>query len=552
MAEEDLIFGKNRHLFGGIEPSNMIRFTAGSRYEGVKLSCILPKNTIVNGQSLCTVAGAIIRRSETGYPDNEFSGVEVADIKENCAFIDANVKVGKTYYYSAFPYTRQGVYNRDYANRVKITHVNVLNATYIFGYDLDTTNSDPDANVSYPTDVDNVDYTPAYFDQTYLMFKYGDWPSRAGEKFMPKPCMLTYDGVVAEYLNPDDYSKTIDGNDSRVADKTFNGNAMMEWPIIYTHREVVDGVYKFRCSDAKVGDDWDCWCNYDIDDNIIDHFYTAIYNTSIVNGVARSLSQRNPANRATHTLDNILANGDDWYIEELADRLLINDLLIMMCKSTDLQAHFGDGLASGSSSVSYTSVQPTGTLDQCGMFYGYNNLYGIDPCLGALKVFGMEHWWGNLNRLIAGLIYQYDYANNNDITRKYYKVKLTRGLHDGSSVKGYRADGDGYIDLGVGCTVGSNSSTRTVIEMHYQPWGGLPCNANGTNTTQYFCDSVSISSLDKDTTYSVMMGGQYGANTRHAGPFYTSISRKASSTELTYGSIMISNLSYKPSISKEG
>ena len=27
MAEEDLIFGKNRHFFGGIEPSNMLTFT---------------------------------------------------------------------------------------------------------------------------------------------------------------------------------------------------------------------------------------------------------------------------------------------------------------------------------------------------------------------------------------------------------------------------------------------------------------------------------------------------------------------------------------------
>ena len=26
MAEEDLIFGKNRHFFGGIEPSNMLAF----------------------------------------------------------------------------------------------------------------------------------------------------------------------------------------------------------------------------------------------------------------------------------------------------------------------------------------------------------------------------------------------------------------------------------------------------------------------------------------------------------------------------------------------
>ena len=27
MAEEDLIFGKNRHFFGGIEPSNMLVFS---------------------------------------------------------------------------------------------------------------------------------------------------------------------------------------------------------------------------------------------------------------------------------------------------------------------------------------------------------------------------------------------------------------------------------------------------------------------------------------------------------------------------------------------
>ena len=33
MAEEDIIFGKNRHFFGGIEPSNMITFSAKSDYQ---------------------------------------------------------------------------------------------------------------------------------------------------------------------------------------------------------------------------------------------------------------------------------------------------------------------------------------------------------------------------------------------------------------------------------------------------------------------------------------------------------------------------------------
>ena len=36
MAEEDLIFGKNRHFFGGIEPSNMQNFTAAIEGEHVK------------------------------------------------------------------------------------------------------------------------------------------------------------------------------------------------------------------------------------------------------------------------------------------------------------------------------------------------------------------------------------------------------------------------------------------------------------------------------------------------------------------------------------
>ena len=56
MAEEDLIFGKNRHFFGGIEPSNMQNFTAAIEGEHVKITAQLPADTVINGQTLCTVA----------------------------------------------------------------------------------------------------------------------------------------------------------------------------------------------------------------------------------------------------------------------------------------------------------------------------------------------------------------------------------------------------------------------------------------------------------------------------------------------------------------
>ena len=57
MAEEDLIFGKNRHFFGGIEPSNMLAFSAVfvAQYGGVMIAATLPNDTVVNNQTLCTV-----------------------------------------------------------------------------------------------------------------------------------------------------------------------------------------------------------------------------------------------------------------------------------------------------------------------------------------------------------------------------------------------------------------------------------------------------------------------------------------------------------------
>ena len=123
----------------------------------------------------------------------------------------------------------------------------------------------------------NKNYNPAFMDY-YNKFNYGDWNLKPGEDFMPKPCMIKYEGEVVQYLDPNNYAMQEDGvTPSNVSDLDFPGNAMMEWPKIYTKRWEENGIYHFRCSDQKLDSDWDCWCNYDDNDNIIDHFYTAIY-----------------------------------------------------------------------------------------------------------------------------------------------------------------------------------------------------------------------------------------------------------------------------------
>ena len=601
MAEEDLIFGKNRHFFGGIEPSNMQNFTAVIEGEHVKITAQLPADTVINGQTLCTVEGAVIRRKTTDYPKDEFDGEEVSVIKTSTTFVDSETSATGTYYYAAFPFTTQGVYNRNKANRVVVnepepmeefsaksvyisssdtvkveitaklpdgvagavirksttgyptsetdgdalttittdtvyTDTNVTVGTtyyysafpytstgaynrseanrtsvtpkkrdYLFGYDLVKPTSSPSGRVSYPDDVDNAGFTPAKMNFGGS-FSYGDWNFAPGEKFMPRPCMLTYAGVVDHYLNPNDYTQKAEGGASKVADTSFGGNAMMEWPKIYTKRWEEGGVYHFRCSDTPQDESWECWSNYDRLNNQIDHFYTPIYFGSNVSNKLRSISgQANMVSQnATTEINYAKANGNDWYTEVLADRLLIQDLLVMMGKSTDGQTVYGKGRCDTSSAVN------TGTMNSRGMFWGSNN--GTD----GVKVFGMEHFWGNLWRRTAG------WMNVNGTQ----KVKLTRGTKDGSTASDYNTDGNGYKTVS-GATP-SGTSGGYISSMKTEGFGRIPITASGSSSI-FEADGLYYN--NSGTMYAVV--GGYCAYALPCGPF-------------------CANLGYAPSASASG
>ena len=515
MAEEDLIFGKNRHLFGGIEPSNMRVFGAVSSYLGgqdrVKISATLPLDTTVDNQQLCTVAGAVIRKSTEGYPVDEFAGTFVDDITEDSEFYDTDVILGQTYYYAAFPYTKQGVYNRGNSNRAVCT---VSRYKYLFGYDLDKTDSNPDTRVSYPSDVDNAGFAKAGMNFGTGVFDYGGWPSVPGDKFMPKPCMLTYAGVVDHYLNPNDYTKKEDGSASSVASTAFGGNAMMEWPKIFTKRWTdANGVYHFRCCDMALDDDYECWSNYDKNNNEIDRFYTPIYFGSSVSSRLRSISGQTNSVSTTAEAEIALAkaNGDAWYTEVLVDRLLIQDLLNMISKSTDGQTSFGSGRSDSGNS----SAIGQGTMNTKGLFWGHAN--GTD----GVKVFGMENWWGNLRRRTAGWI------NDNGVQ----KVKITRGTKDGSTATDYNLDGSGYLALANATP--SGTSGGYIDTMKTEPFGRLPVTANGSSST-YEADGMWFTNTG--VMYAVV--GGYWGHALIAGPFCVSLHRAASLSNAGIGAAL--------------
>ena len=493
-------------------------FTAKSiRVDGqprVVLTATLPANT-----ADYTIAGAVIRRSTSGYPANESDGEQVATITANGTYYDTNVEVGITYYYTAFPYSTDGVYN---TNGASANHASckVNSYAYLFGYNLKVDTRTPSVRVTYPSDVDNANFTPAAMDFSAGVFSYGDWSFEPGEMFMPRPCMLTSAGVVAYYLNPNDYTKKTDGTASDISNMGFDGNAMVEWPKIWTKRWEENGIYHFRCSDVQIDKDYECWSNYDRLNNQIDHFYTPIFYGSISGSSTQKLRSisggTNIRNKsASEEITLATENGDDWYTEVLADRLLIQDLLVMMAKSTDGQAAYGNGKISKSDSELQGDLS-TGTMNSKGMFWGSN--YDTS----GVKVFGMEHLWGNLWRRTAGWIN----ASGNQ------KVKLTRGTHDGSTATDYNLNGYGYLTVSGATPTGTSGGY--INAMKTMPYGRIPYQASGSSST-FEADSLEFNNNQDNYAF---VGGAYNTGSFQCGPFCALLTSASSVTYSNRGAAL--------------
>lgn len=419
----------------------------------------------------------------------------------------------------------------------------------IYGWHVDPDILDSSNAVTYLKDA--IGMIPASMGSS--TFNYGSWQNAF---FMPKPCMLKSNGKIDYYLDPNDYTKKLDGTASDISNPNYDGNAMMQWPKIWFKyiKGVKEGQGYFYVANYKADGNYHCWCNYDSEDNEIDHFYTAIYNgTSFMNydasktyevndfaiydnklykcntGVAtaesfdntkwdlvsntapainkmRSLSgirltnnngntQTDTTTEVTRAEANNTTTAKEWYIEIFSDRLLINGLLVLMGKSLNTQAVFGRGLDTGSKTAKEAYI--TGALNDKGLFYGVTGKGN-----SAVKVFGMENFWSCAWHRTAGLI-----TNNHAI-----KLKLTYGTKDGSTVIGYNQTGNGYIDNG---TV--PYSNGYVQKMSYNKYGFMPAVVTGGSQSTYYADGHYQNAGYTGTMYA-LFGGCSG-NDLAAGAF---------------------------------
>ena len=372
----------------------------------------------------------------------------------------------------------------------------------VYGWHIDPTISNSFNAVTYLEDA--VGMAPAAMGES--TFDYGSWKNAF---FMPKPCMLKSDGTVDYYLDPNDYTKKADGTLSDVANPDYDGNTMMEWGKIWYKfvRTEIDGEGYFYVSNYRVDNTYHCWCNIDSENNETDHFYTAIYNGTgttklrSISGVALTSANGNGNTNVTQEVTRATANNTtsavEWYTEVFSDKLLINALLVLLGKSLNTQTTFGRGLDTGGQTEKEAYI--TGTLNDKGLFWGVTANGN-----SAVKVFGMENWWGCVWRRAAGCI-----SVDNAL-----KVKLTYGTADGSTVNGYNQTGNGYIDNGNIPT--SNDYIKT---MRYNELGYSPSSVTGGSSTTYYGDYF----YQNTGTRYLMLGGAFGLGVG-AGAFCFSLS----------------------------
>ena len=382
-------------------------------------------------------------------------------------------------------------------------------------YDLlidDANESNPASAVSYAGI--NTAYTPSYMDYSGGSFNYGSWADAFFMKLF-KPCMLKYDGTVDYFLDPTNYAYKDDKITlSDVSDADYAGNAMVQIGQIWISEEnTTDGKKHIRIANRKLDDSFECYTHKRKDGTYNDYVYRSLFDGALVSGKIRSIKGQTVCKNTTgdNQLTYAQANGAGWNIDEYALRRTINYLLILMGKSLNTQAVFGQGVTSGAEA----GQAALGTLSDKGMFWGSNGT------TTAVKVFHMENLWGNTWKLTNGLI----------LAGSKMKYKMCEGTGDGSTTENYNKTGEGYIDSNI---TPSGTSGGFINEMTLIPGIGLvPKTMGGTGSSDstYYCDKTWYNTSQTDFA---RFGG-ISADGSGCGAFYCIVARVVGHSDWTYG-----------------
>jgi hypothetical protein len=292
----------------------------------------------------------------------------------------------------------------------------------------------------------------------------------------------------------------------------------------------------------QVDSSYHAYAHHDSNGNIMPYTYLPIYNGWVdSNGRLRSLSGKAPKTMQTGEVQiaeprsNNPSDVNIWDIEKFVDHNLITLLLMLISRTTNSQAAFGNGLSGNNSSV----ILSSGTMNDKGLFWG-----STSTITSGVKVFGIEHWWGNIWRRHMGIMLSSGVA--------YYK--LTKGTEDGSRTNGFNmidisgySEPYGWINSGIGYSESYLASTWIKFIRIGADGSIIPIPTSGAATitassSTYLCDYLWWYT---NTNTTPLFGGNPGLNQGQSGTFGCSGNYDLQSYADTVGA----SISCKPEVS---
>lgn len=422
--------------------------------------------------------GTKILRKVGGHPANENDGTLVVDsgVKnqyETIGFEDPGLANGTTYYYSAFSYTEEDVFDEKVdADATPMPFVN-------YGVRIDTSNPDPYGSLTYLADAEG--FTPLKV--TDGVVNYGSWE----DTFLIRDIKvaLIKDGAINYELNPDDYTKKADGSNADITSGN-DGDVMVGLPLAYWKFEKIGNYLDVYIADAQVDSGYKAGAHTRGDVVQDDYVWISAYKGTEVSGKLRSLSGKTAsANKTIGEFRTVAkANGDGYEQFTYYQMLLLQVMTLITTKSCDSQTALGMGYTNGNSSHA-----STGTTNTRGLFYGEST--GKQQ----IKAFGIEDFYGNYYDWVDGFI-----------------TSSTRELL--ISDADFNDTGNGYTNYGVGAS--SNVSGYISQIQGGNDTGFIGKEFVGSSTT-HFCDH---GHLIADCV--ALFGGfrSMGVGGAHAGAFY--------------------------------
>lgn len=343
----------------------------------------------------------------------------------------------------------------------------------VFGIRVTKGESDPIKRITPLEDL--VGLTPVTVNQSTGVVDYGDMQDTFLFKALNHVVALSIDGQTELELDPNDYSKLIDGETAPNFSVTSNYNIFARADKLYTY-QYSDPVYEYYyISDTKVNENYVPNGFYNATGEN-DYAYTGVYvgsydSSSRLRSVSgQRLKAQLKYNEASTASKK---NGNNYYMDTHAVRNLYEIAYLCMFQNDNCSTALGTGRTYNNSNVDSSAK----LFGETSGFANTKGAISYDTSSKAIKFMHIEDFWS----MGFGIFAEGYLVNNSNI---YVKM---RPPYSNTSTAGYT----------IAHTVPSQGLLYISASKPSNSWGRIPCEYSGSAST-YQC---SFTRLRKDNTY---------------------------------------------------